>query len=90
MTLRNLSKEAVEEWKANPVTVALQSLLGWQIQRRKQALLQAYWRGDEASAGQRQGVAMLEEYHADLFDSTAEDVNAIMEMRDEQQRNTAA
>lgn len=84
MTSPDSLSKAVEAWKEHPVTEQLKMALRWQLDRRREAITQSYWQGNEATDGERLALLRLEDFWADLFESSAEDLQSVLEsMNDE-------
>lgn len=69
----------LEEWREHPVTVQLQQAMAKLLAERKQALSKAYLAGKPAPEETRLAVLMVEEWVSDFFESSADDVKAVME-----------
>ena len=73
-----LSK-ALPEWQEHRVTQALQQAMQAQMEIRKEALCKSYLAGRPVPEADRLALLMVEQWVEDFFESTAEDVQAMME-----------
>lgn len=78
--------ELLDEWKEDPVTVALKEAMDNVISRKREALLSAFWAGQETSEDRRV-LLNVEAWVEAFFNATAEEVRAEIEDEDEPQWN---
>ena len=71
--------EALSEWQENPVTGTLREAMANQIEARKQWVSERYWAGQPVPEADRQALLLVEQWVEDFFESSAEDVRAVME-----------
>ncbi len=76
--MSKLSAEDWEAWRGNPVTCLMRDLLAEAIQQRKAQALSLYWAGNPLSGQQRRALVLLQEWHEDFFESSFDDVTAMM------------
>lgn len=79
MTLPENFPALVTEWRESPVTRALQAALRLQLDRRRSALVAAYWSGRPAPESERAATLAMEAFWSDLFESSADDITATLE-----------
>jgi len=75
--------EALSEWRDNPVTETLRSAMRLVVSRRRQALAQAFLSGVQVPESDRKALLLVEQWVEDFFESSAEDVQMIMETKDD-------
>ena len=75
--------EDLEEWKGSHVTETLREAMRKVAARRKAALTEAYLSGNQQPGADRKALLLVEQWVEDFFESTAEDVRAVMEHEDE-------
>lgn len=83
------SQSEINEWRENPVTVALATALRGIAAMEKQSVTDAFWNGAEVSERQRLHAMVRREMIEDLFDLDEVDLKAAMEKIDEHQRHSA-
>lgn len=88
MNLKDLTDEELDAWRVAPITELLQKSLQRTFETQKQMALEAYWSGSpwspEDLASLKRAITMQE----DIFESSADDLRAVMEQLDEYERNT--
>lgn len=82
-----LSREAVNEWLAHPVTEALRRCVTAQAEGRKAEALAAYWQGRPLPEADRIARRMIEQFVDEVFAPDVDDLNAILREIDEQERD---
>lgn len=73
---------SLEEWRGHPATVALKEAMGKVLARRKRQLEALFWAGRVDLDPDRKALLLLQEWHEDFFESSAEDVKRVMESDD--------
>lgn len=66
------------EWRESPVTMELRAAMAKVLARRKRALVSSFLSGREVSEADRRALRLVEEWVADFFESSAEDVQEAM------------
>ena len=74
-----LSQAALDEWRDNPVTQALQEAMARVYRVRKSSMLQAYWAGNPLPESERLALLELEQFRGEFFHSDIDDVTAWLE-----------
>lgn len=74
--------EALSEWRDNPVTEVLREAMRRVVNRRRQALVQAFLSGSPVQDSDRKALLQVEQWVEDFFEASAEDVQMIMEKND--------
>lgn len=77
--MKELSPEEWEAWRDNPVTQLLRDLLARQLARKRQSLLDQWWRGNPPPESVRLALVGLEEWHEDFFTLTHDELKAAIE-----------
>lgn len=89
MNLDNLTDEELDAWRANPVTEVMNAVLRRAFDAQKDAAMHAYWGGNPWPQEDLLALRRLEALREDFFESTADDVRAMMEQFDEYKRHQA-
>lgn len=75
-----LSQAALDEWRDNPVTRAVQEAMARVYRVRKSSMLQAYWAGNPPPESERLALLELEQFRDDFFESSLEDIKAALDV----------
>lgn len=75
-----MTPEALEEWRASPVTMEIRNSLRWVLDRKREAATNAYWDGRPWSEAERLALLREQGLWSDLFEASAEDFGMMMEM----------
>lgn len=78
-----MTHEALEEWRANPVTMEIRDSLRWVLARKRDAATEAYWQGQPWTEAERLALLREQALFGDLFEASAEDFGMMMEMMNE-------
>ena len=87
MNYKELSQEAWEEWGEHPVTLAVRHAVQCLLDQQREAAQAAYWAGRAWPESDRQSLVRMAQWHEDFFDTTADEVMAMIEATDEHKRN---
>lgn len=90
MGLPDFSQEDLEQWRAAPVAQVMRECLARSIGAQKRQAMEAYWAGKPWSEADRLSLRRMELVVEDLFEATADDMNAMMEAIDEYERDTTS
>jgi hypothetical protein len=78
----NLTDEALEEWRAHPVSEAVKDALGRSITLQIAACKEAAWAGTPWSDAERLALHRARTLFDDIFEASADDFGAIMEIHE--------
>jgi hypothetical protein len=78
-----VTDEAIAEWRAHPVSIALRDGLQWWLERQKDAAMEAYWRGEPWPEAERLALLRERALWSDLFESSADEIGKMMERMNE-------
>ena len=88
MHLKAPTPEEWADWLTHPVTEWARDNLAAVLDRQSAAATSAYWAGKAWPEADRQSLVRLQAWHEDFFTATLEDMMAVTEADDEQQRNS--
>lgn len=77
-----LTEEALAEWRAHPVTMAVRDSLKWVLDRHREAATEAYWSGEPWPEAERLALLREQALWADLFEASADEFGMMKEMMD--------
>ncbi len=79
MTNWDTFSEQLAEWKEHPVTEVLMAASRVMQERGKSMILDSYWHGKAYDDADRRALIRAGEMFEDFFDSSAEELRAVME-----------
>jgi len=80
--LAALSDEALEEWRAHPVSVLVRQALLASLKEQREAASLAYWAGRPWPEQDRLALLRQESLVEDMFEASADDFKAMMDGSD--------